>query len=323
MWIRKIAGKCRKRRLFFREHTGKKIRFRLLLLFIACMVLSLEIGYLKKQSAAAGEKAGEKVLTAELAGYLQILPFSPEETRAWLLPDMGTYLTGADVDLLLDFLEVESFSEELHEEISFTAGEELSREKWCLIYEKLTEYLGLSEQMQVVTICYLGMLEEQSRVMADNGNYDCDPASINFIYGETCEVYITGNLLLGRRVSAEAETDSETTNGEQDLSVEVSVPDTVRVLLTQDNNAAVYRENVKIRGTGTLRLTSGDQSCEAAAETVTDCAKLMEEWGVSELIAETDGEERICVVNEEGSAVSSYYRGSFHLYQNESGIWIV
>ncbi|MCD8217507.1 MAG: SpoIID/LytB domain-containing protein [Clostridiales bacterium] len=296
---------------------------RLFLLLLFCVVLSLEVGYLTNKSAEQEKREEERVLTAELAGYLQLLSFSPAETRAWLLTDMGTYLTGADVDLILDFLELDSFAETLHAEVSFEDEEELSRRKWCVIYEEMAEYLGMSDQVQVVTIQYLGMLADENRVMADSGNYDCDPASVNFVYGETYEVYISGNLLLGLRAGTEEAEADGTASEEPDMFIEVSVPDTVRVLLTQDNNESVYRDNVRIKGSQPLQISGGDHTYEADADDVTECASLMDEWEVNELVAEASEDGKICVVNEEGSAVSSWYRGSFHLYRNESGIWIV
>lgn len=306
------------------KKSDRRIRARILLLIFACAALSLEVRFLTEKCEKREEGAENLVLTAELAGYLQIFSLSPEETRAWILPDMGIYLTGADVDYLLNFLEVDTFAETLHETIAYEREEEISRQKWCIIYEMLAEYLGFSDQMQAVTIQYLGILEGEDRLMADSGNYDCDPGSISFVYGESYEVYICGNLLLGRRECVSEDTaGGDMESAEQDLSVEVSVPDTVRVLLTQDNNMSVYRKSVRIMGTQKMQITSGDKSCEADAETVTDCAKLMEEWGVDELVAEAEENGRICVANGEGSAVSSYYRGAFHLYQGENGIWIV
>ncbi|MCD8148390.1 MAG: SpoIID/LytB domain-containing protein [Clostridiales bacterium] len=296
---------------------------RLFLLLLFCVVLSLEIGFLTNKSAEQKNQEEESVLTAELAGYLQILSFSPAETKAWLLADMGTYLTGADVDLILDFLELDSFAESLRAEVSFEDREEISRRKWCVIYEKMIDYLELSDQVQVVTIQYLGMLADENRVMADSGNYDCDPASVNFVYGETYEVYISGNLLLGLRAGTEETEADGTVSEEPDMFIEVSVPDTVRVLLTQDNNESVYRDSVRIKGSQPLQISGGDHTYEADADDVTDCASLMDEWEVNELVAEACEDGKICVVNEEGSAVSSWYRGSFHLYRNESGIWIV
>ncbi len=304
-----------------RRKSGSKIRVRIFLLIFACAALSLEIRFLTEKSEDSPE---DVVLTAELAGYLQILSFSPEETRAWLLPDMGTYLTGADVDLLLDFLELDSFAETLHKTIVLEGEEEISRQKWCIIFEMLLDYLGLSDQVQTVTIQYLGMVEGEERIMADNGNYDCDPESVDFVYGESYEVYISGNLLLGRRECASEDTaGGDAAAVEQELSVEVSVPDTVRVLLTQDNNTSVYRENVCVRGTEKIQIISGENTCDAEAETMVDCGKLMEEWGVNDLNVTVEAEGRICVADEAGSAVSSYYKGSFHLYRDGNGMYIV
>ncbi|MCC8082197.1 MAG: SpoIID/LytB domain-containing protein [Lachnospiraceae bacterium] len=303
----------------------KRNRFRLLLLLAACLFLSLEIGWLtqKNRAAVSSEAEEERVLSAELAGYLQIIPFSPAETRAWLLPSMGTYLTGSDVDEILSFLELDSFAETLHEQIPYEVEEEITRRKWCLLYENLIEYLGLSDEVNIISIRYLGMVPGESRVMTDSGNYDCDADSIAFTYGEIYEVYICGNILLGIKTDTD-ETGTETGEAEeQDLSAEPVVPETVRVLLTQDNHQAVYRTTVILKGSTALHLSDGDREYAVNADAAVNCTDLMEQWESEQLTVEAEEGGRICIANAEGSAVSSYYRGRLYLYQNDSGVWIV
>ncbi|MCD8045895.1 MAG: SpoIID/LytB domain-containing protein [Clostridiales bacterium] len=316
-----------------REKRRKKLRIRIFTLLAVCLALCLEIRYLRGAVTAKNESVSaseDHVRTAELAGYLQILPFSPEETRAWILPEMGTYLTGGDVDYLLEFLNVGSLQTAIHEKVAFDEAEELSRPQWCAVYEALTEYLGLDDQIQVATIRYLGMLDE-SRLIADNGNYDCDPDSIDFQYGESYEVYICGNLLLGlyadpgdSDASDSAGTETQASDSGGQMPVAIDIPETVRVLLTQDNHASVYRDSVSVKGTAPIRITDGSvHTCDVAADSPADCAALMEEWEVDELTVETDSGGKICIADAAGNAASSWYCGSFFLYRDENGIRIV
>lgn len=312
----------------------KKICARCVLLFLAVLFLSLEVQFLTAGRTAGMDSAAgiasEPVLTSELAGYLQIIPFSPEETRAWLLPEMGTYLSGNDVDYILEFLDIAAFGEGLQEKYSYSGEATITRLKWCLIYEEILEYLGLADEVQVITIQYLGMLDSEGRLMADNGDYDCDPDSIEFIYGETYEVYICGNTLLGKYAD-DGEAVSEAGEAEQENirsadSIEVSLPEKIRVLLTQDNHASVYRETVRLKGTTLLHIraeSGSESSCEIDANTAVNCAKLMKKWKTTSLIVEPEGEGMVCVTNSEGSAVSSWYTGVFYVYKNTEGMWIV
>ncbi|MCC8029752.1 MAG: SpoIID/LytB domain-containing protein [Lachnospiraceae bacterium] len=303
----------------------KKLRF--VLLLAACMFLSLEIGWLtqKDRTAVSSEVEDDLVLSAELAGYLQIIPLSPEETRAWLLPSMDTYLTGSDVDYILSFLELDSFAESLRAQIPYEDGEQVTRQKWCLLYEMLYEYLGLSDEVKVISVRYLGMEPGESRIIADSGNYDCDAESIDFTYGETYEVYICGNTLLGQKTdTGESAAGSETADGGEGAAMaEPVIPETVRVLLTQDNHQNPVRDTVILKSETALRISDGNQEYTVNAGTSVNCTELMAQWDTRQLTAEAEENGRISISNAEGSAVSPYYRGKMNVYRNDSGAWIV
>jgi len=310
------------------KNKRRRTQLKLLLLFAACFFLSLEIGWMtqKNRSVLYVDEESDIVLSAELAGYLQIIPFSPDETRAWLLPSMGTCLTGADIDRVLSFLELDTFSETVHTSIPYEDEEEITRQKWCLIYERLLEYLGVSDEVNVISLRYLGMVPGESRLMADSGNYDCDAESIHFTYGETYEVYICGNTLLGTKTdTGESQVQSENAAQEEldELSDEIAIPETVRVLLTQDNHQSAYRTTVSLKGSTALRISAGEMTYEADADVSVDCTDLMTQWNAAELTITAGDGGRICITNTEGSTVSSYYRGSMHVYKNDNGFWIV
>ncbi|MCD7981145.1 MAG: SpoIID/LytB domain-containing protein [Clostridiales bacterium] len=109
----------------------------------------------------------------------------------------------------------------------------------------------------------------------------------------------------------------------EDSSAGIVVPETVRVLITQDNNQSVYREDAILMGSSALHITGADAVFEANANETVDCKELMDLWQAEEIRIEPEEGGRVCVSNAEGSAVSSYYCGAFCLYRNENGIWIV
>lgn len=317
---------------FGRSGTAGRRYVKLMILLAACVVLCVEINHLALDNTGS-DREEDTVLTYELAGYLQIIPLTPEETRAWILPSLGERLTGEDINYILQYLELENAAKAVQDQIPFEDQEEISRQKWCAIYEFLLDQLGLSDEVKSIEIQYFGALTEENRIMADSGNYDCDLKSIDFTYGQKYEVYIYGNRILGLKFDV-GETAAE--NTEENVStgqIQVNVPDNVRVLLTQDNNQKAYRDNVYLKGTSTLQITGDDPArqgnggeqliSEVQSDQIIDCNVLMTQWNTGHLMIAAAGDGRFCMTNAEGSAVSSYYRGMLHVYKGVNGIWIV
>lgn len=339
----------RKRRMFrrngYRGRGGRRIYIRYLLILCAVLFLCLQLDHLTRRQLQK-EQDTDHVPSAELAGYLQVIPLTPEETRALILPEMEEYITGEGVYALLDFLKLNQLAEDLRQERLFQETEELTCETWCGVYERMLAALGLAEQIQVTEIQYLGMLLEENRLMADSGNYDCDPESVDFVYGETYSVYICGNLLLGKAAAApgqesggEEAAGQETAgepagNGASGQTPEdgtaggqegAAVPESVRVLLTQDNGEKAFRKEVYLTGDQGLSaaVPGQEQKEQRSAGQVLDCREWMEARGTDTMTVSAGENGRIYVTDASGKAQSAGYRGSFRLSGNEKGIWIV
>ena len=138
----------RKRRMFrrngYRGRGGRRIYIRYLLILCAVLFLCLQLDHLTRRQLQK-EQDTDHVPSAELAGYLQVIPLTPEETRALILPEMEEYITGEGVYALLDFLKLNQLAEDLRQERLFQETEELTCETWCGVYERMLAALGLAE----------------------------------------------------------------------------------------------------------------------------------------------------------------------------------
>lgn len=326
-----------KKKIFKKANRNKlsnKTYIKLIILLAAFIILCVEINHLALDRTVS-EKTEDIVLTSELAGYLQIIPLTPEETRALILPELGEYLTGEDIYFVLNYLDLKNIAESVREQIDFDEKEEITHEKWCRIYELILDNLGLSDEVKCLQIQYLGALAEEKRVMADSGNYDCDLESIDFTYGQKYEVYIYGNRILGRKAVVNESVTENTGENVQSEQIQAEIPEQVRIMLTQDNNQKIYRENVYLKGTEQLQIMGDDGSLQdsdggqtsltsnAEGNQVLDCGTLMAQWNTGHIIVSSEESGKICITNSEGGVVSSYYRGTLHLYKGENGIWIV
>lgn len=118
----------------------------------------------------------------------------------------------------------------------------LSRAQWCMYYELLLDTLQVKDTVTEVEVQYLGKVPGEQRIIADNGNYDCDLQSCRMEYGKHYVAYVQGKVLLGIKqevgqTDAEAGKTPEKTASGNNAGTKVgliTIPETVRVLLTQD-----------------------------------------------------------------------------------------
>lgn len=316
----------RLRREMFRGKAGRRVYIKYMIMLAVILFFCLELDRFAHEKAVSAENE-DLVPSVELAGYLQIIPLTPEETRTLILPDMGEYITGEEVYELLDYLRMDELAETIGQEVSFEKTEFLSYETWCAVYERMLGELGLSEQVETVEIQYLGMLLSEGRLMADNGNYDCDPEGIDFTYGETYRVYICGNILLGKAVpvTGQSPEKAEDQEEQEEQTGQIQVPDMVNVLLTQDNSENIYRSGVFLMGDAGLQVSAPgqEQGEQRQAGQCINCEEWMDGNSVDEMTAASVDGGRIYITDESGEILSSGYRGSFQLYRNGDGIWIV
>ena len=296
------------------------------LLFVLCFLL--------KPNVQAVEDTGgwsDRVKSSELAGFLQAANLTPEETRRLLLPELQEYVTTEDVQLMLEKLGFGEYEEKILGQAQLAAGDVLSRTQWNVVYELLLEKLQVKDTVSQVTLQYLGKISGEARIMADNGNYDCDLESCQMEYGKKYVVYIQGNLILGiyaqeGQKQTEGKDSKKAENGttEQDAAVadQITVPDTIRVLLTQDQKQKVFREDVWIKCDAEWKLYAGETVDVIPAGEVRSCKAWMEEHQTDQVLAESSGDGRLKLCDQDGKEKAGY-AGNLHVYRGNSGLWLV
>lgn len=329
---RYMIRRMRKRR---RRQKQKKILVCVLFLLIVAIVC----GLLKKNSTEtqAPEIDATQVRAMELAGYLQAAHLTPEETRALLIPRLGETLCVADLDVVLKQLGLWDYREKMTDQI-LTEGRmqemTLSRKEWTQFYEKLLDKIQVKDTVTETEIQYLGKIPGEQRIQADNGNYDCDLLSCCMEYGKRYVVYVQENLILGIKqelvqtesrdnLSQPVKNSGESVAENQKEGVTVpKVPETVRVLLTQDHGEHPERQNVFVLGKSKWKLYTSAEEEIFESGTMADCGVWMAEHGTTDAVAESMEGGRLCLTDEKGEIKGSY-EGMLHLYRDGDSCWVV
>ena len=104
----------------------------------------------------------------------------------------------------------------------------------------------------------------------------------------------------------------------------ITIPETVRVLLTQDHGQKPERAGVYVLGSTTWKASASGVEAVVAAQTAADCGTWMAQNGVNEAVVEaTDG--GTLSLTDAGGAVQGTYAGKLHIYRKADGntYWIV
>lgn len=324
----------RKRKIHRRQKQKKILVCVILFLFVAIVC-----GLLKKNSTEiqAPEIDATQVRAMELAGYLQAANLTPEETRALLIPRLGETLCVTDLDVVLKQLGLWDYREKMTDQI-LTEGRmqemALTREEWTQFYEKLLDEIQVKDTVTETEIQYLGKIPGEQRIQADNGNYDCDLLSCCMEYGKRYVVYVQENLILGIKqeliqteirdhVSQPVKDSGESATDNQKEGVTVpKVPETVRVLLTQDHGEHSERQNVFVSGKSKWKLYTSDEEEIFESGTMADCGVWMADHGATDAVAESTEGGRLCLTDEKGEIKGSY-EGILHLYREGDICWVV
>lgn len=309
-----------------RRHKYKWLLLGIGLLLVLCFLL--------RPNVQAVEDAGgwsDRVKSLELAGYLQAANLTPEETRRLLLPELQEYVTTEDVQVILEKLGFADYAEEILGQAQLATGKVLSRNQWNVVYELLLEKLQVKDTVSQITLQYLGKVSGEARIMADNGNYDCDLESCQMEYGKKYVVYVQGNLILGI-YAQEGQKQTEKTEGEKaengtegqgaTVTDQITVPDTIRVLLTQDQKQNIFREDVWIKCDAEWKLCAGETEDVIPAGEARSCKAWMEEHQTDQVLAQISGDSRLKLCDPDGNEKGSY-AGNLHVYRGDSGLWLV
>ena len=338
----------------------RKRKYRLCIkICLICVVIYAGVVIVGVGKQTESERASEKmdqVAAAELAGYLQAACLTPEETRKLVLPKTHDPLTGEDVQNMLqkigmenswdDFVallkknevnpEEELLTKENEGDFEEVLQQNLTRETWCQFYEMLLDKLQVKESVDEVKLQYLGKLPGEQRIIADNGNYDCDLQSCRMEYGKEYVVYVQKNLILGIKCECSQKNDGRAENAVNDEKMEniekenntasIMIPQKVRVLLSQDHGQKPERQSVCLTSNSMWKLSSNTGETEQffAADEVSDCGVWMKAHGVSEVTAEAVDDGKLYLVDASGTGKNAY-DGVLHIYQKEGMdiYWVV
>lgn len=326
---------CRQpgRRYLEKQKKRRKRRKVLLLCFLSMAVIAgiFLIAAEEKEKQEQTTELHQEVYASELAGYLQAAYLTPEETRKLVIPKVRDVLTVADLQQICSVLGVEGCYEEavmqLQNHFSTTDSTSvkknetiLSRAQWCMYYELLLDTLQVKDTVTEVEVQYLGKVPGEQRIIADNGNYDCDLQSCRMEYGKHYVAYVQGKVLLGIKqevgqMDAEAGKTPEKTASGNSAGTKVgliTIPETVRVLLTQDHGQKPERAGVYVLGSTTWKASASGVEAVVAAQTAADCGTWMAQNGVNEAVVEaTDG--GTLSLTDAGGAVQGTYAGKLHI----------
>lgn len=338
---------CRQpgRRYLEKQKKRRKRRKVLLLCFLSMAMIAgiFLIAAEEKEKQEQTAQLHQEVYASELAGYLQAAYLTPEETRKLVIPKVRDVLTVTDLQQICSVLGVECCYEEavmqLQNHFSTTDSTSVnknetivSRAQWCMFYELLLDTLQVKDTVTEVEVQYLGKVPGEQCIIADNGNYDCDLQSCRMEYGKHYVVYVQGKLLLGIKQeegqtdAEEGKTSEETASGNSaGMKVGlITIPETVRVLLTQDHGQKPERAGVYVLGSTTWKASASGVEAVVAAQTAADCGTWMAQNGVDEAVVEaTDG--GTLSLTDAGGAVQGTYAGKLHIYRKADGntYWIV
>ena len=131
----------------------------------------------------------------------------------------------------------------------------LSRAQWCMYYELLLDTLQVKDTVTEVEVQYLGKVPGEQRIIADNGNYDCDLQSCRMEYGKRLCGVCAGKVLLGIKQEEDRRMQKRENIGRNSFREQhryevglITIPETVRVLLTQDHGQKPERAGVYVLG---------------------------------------------------------------------------
>ena len=333
--VRRKKYRSRKRKKYW------KLAVFLLLLLVCGIFITQEFGKDKVLSTAAQKDC---VYAKELIGYLHIIPLTDQETETLILPELHKVLTGSDVKTVLEKTGFTKYSETWMSQAGITKESyerEISRAEWTGVYEILLKKLDLKDQVSEKNIQYLGDVKGEKRIIADSGNYDCAPDSMVFSYGKSYPVYLYGNYILGRMSDTDAGNEVQRASEEQSDRKEnsaisgqneaentksgkrVSVPQKIRVLVTQGNSGNALRSSVRVKSADGFRIVSGSKKKVIAAGKCADIVSWMKKWKVNQVTLRPEGKATLSLTDRTGRVLAGGYRGSFQVYRGKNGYWVV
>ena len=263
----------------------------------------------------------DQVYACEILDLFAVADIGSEEMQAMLLPKVSAVLTENDVNLIYTTLGFPDIADK-------TGETPIQRSEWTAYYEQLLQSLGKMDQVETLRLRYLGMVPGEKRIITDQGNFNTSIEESFWTYGAYYEVYATGNnILLIRQEQGMSGLLSRFRKGkaaEQQEESTAAVPQTVRVVLTNDNGRKALRQQFQILCDSGCTVNAKDQTLDYGEHTILSQQELKDladdSNGVT-IIPKT--EHTLYLQDADTGNWSAAYRGIFIIYQKDNVYWIV
>ena len=265
----------------------------------------------------------------ELKDLLYIMDLTPEEVETLLFPLVSEVLTYDDFYYILDFLGLLNDSTQL----SMKQGNQPIDRSTCLkIYQSILETLGV--QVSEVTFTYWGQVPNEQRIITDLGNYESNTEETFWKYGSVYHSLVVDNKHLivisehGSIFSASKPIKSQEKINDtalvQSKDTNISLPENVRVVLTNDHEKEALRQEFQIKGSAEFSVSTKTASQTFPANTVIS-NETIQDWGVEQgaFVVESSENQTLYVKEADTGEWSAPYRGNFVVYKKQDQYWIV
>lgn len=281
--------------------------------------------------AAAQYQNKEVVYDYEVKDLFQIADLDEEEAKTLLLPKISSILTWKDADYIyrtLGFYDI----------VQKSSGERISRADWCSCYETLLKSLGKDDAVSVIKFRYLGQVPGEQHIVTDQGNFETSIDEEFWNYGMYYQAYTIEGKILGIKEEVAGQSKEHGQEQSQDTKTEENTQEnsnaasgiaddyqSIKVLLTNDNEQNAFRTSFQIRCTAGCMIQAGDETRECKENTIvkeSDIADLFKSDDT--VVTITPKEDRtICIQEADTKSWSAPYRGSISVHRNENGYWLV
>lgn len=293
-----------------------------IILFI-CVLAGIVVFRQSQTAKTASEfENKEQVYACEILDMFEIADIGNEEMQAMLLPKVSSVLTENDVNLIYTTLGFSAIDDK-------TGETPIQRSEWTACYEQLLQSLGKTDQVEILRLRYLGMVPGEKRIITDQGNFNTSIEESFWTYGAYYEVYATdNNILLIRQEQGTSGLLSRFRKGKaaerQQGQNTVAVPQTVRVVLTNDNGRKALRQQFQILCESGCTVNTKDQTLDYGEHTILtqqELKDLADDSNGVTVIPKT--EHTLYLQDADTGNWSAAYRGIFIIYQKDNAYWIV
>ncbi len=306
---------------------NRKRRRRKLLIVIGILFLCMIFFGMNRFSQKGSEHVDKtEVYRYELMDFLKIADLSEDEIQQIFLPDLSEILTGADEKQIYETLGLTGILKKRTH-----LSDALTRKQWCQGYEAVYQALGHKDDIEILTIQYLGHVPSEKRIVTDRGNFNTNLPESFWEYGAYYQIYCCKNDLYGVKCETQKAREKTEAQKEKEAHMDTSEKEKttskafIRVLLTNDNDQEPLRKDFQILCKSDFTIDNGTQSKACLAGTVVSGKELKEFFkdGIHSVTLTPKKNKTLYVKQEDSHSWSDAYRGIINIHKNKSGYWLV